>query len=103
MQNSPCAALSFSQQNFITRDFERFFFTVLLRIPSFVLLSVFSGVGGCGCPRSISVVLSGTASWVFIKSPPISASVAESMTFQMTFARTLYERPLICTRKNYTN
>ena len=53
-----------------------------------MLLSVFSGVGGCGFPSSISVVLYGTASWTFMKSPPISASVAEAMTFRMTFART---------------
>ena len=53
-----------------------------------MLLSVFSGVGGCGCPSLISVVLSGTASWVFMKGPPTSDSAAEVLTFWMTFART---------------
>jgi hypothetical protein len=39
--------------------------------------------GGCGCPISASVILSGTPSLALLKSAPHSASAAEDMTLRM--------------------
>ena len=41
------------------------------------------GVGGCGCPSSLSVTRKGMDSWPLMKSAPSSASAAEARTFRM--------------------
>ena len=46
-----------------------------------VLFSTSIIVGGCGCPISIRVMSSGTASCAFINDSPISASSAYAMIF----------------------
>ena len=54
---------------------------VSLRKPLAVLLSVWTGVGGCGWPSWRSALRSGSESWQLMKMAPISASAAEDMTF----------------------
>ena len=54
-----------------------------MAIPEAVELSVFIGVGGWGCPISSNVVRNITASLPLTKSPPISASAADAITFFM--------------------
>ena len=48
-----------------------------------VILSTCIFVGGCGCPISVIVVRSGTASCAFINYAPIFSSAADAMTFVM--------------------
>ena len=65
-------------------------------MPLAVLLSVHSGVGGCGCPSSVSVTLSGSASFAFMNNAAISASAADAMTCLITFARIVIGPLWIC-------
>ena len=58
-------------------DFVCFYFTVLFTIPSAELLSVRIGAAGCGQFSSSNVIFIGAASFVFICSPPHSASAAD--------------------------
>ena len=51
-----------------------------------VELSVCIGVGGCGCPISVSTFLRWTASLALMKSPASSASADEDMTDLMICA-----------------
>jgi hypothetical protein len=53
---------------------------VSLLYPMVVVLSVWSGVGGCGCPISIKVVRKIVASFAFRNTDPIYASAAEDIT-----------------------
>ena len=46
-----------------------------------VLLSVFKGVGGCGCPIAIRSSLIGIISCAFINAPLVSASADDDTTF----------------------
>ena len=48
--------------------------------PFAVELSVCVGVGGCGCPISVSMFMRWTASFALMKIPTSSASAAEDMT-----------------------
>ena len=57
-------------------------------------LSVWSGVGGCGCPISISVFLMGTALRAFMYMAPISASAADDMT-ALIICATVWTAPLL--------
>ena len=66
--------------------FEHFCLMVLWMMPSAAELSVWIGVGGWGCPDSLSVVHSGTASLAFACIAPISASVAKATMLHMTLA-----------------
>ena len=56
---------------------------ILLAIPDAVELSVFIGVGSWGYLNSPNVVLKITASCPFTNTPPISASIADAITFFM--------------------
>ena len=49
--------------------------------PNDVVLSVCIGVGGCGWPISINIVLAGMDEQEFTKRAPISAPTVEVMTF----------------------
>ena len=62
---------------------DRFCFRVLVANALAVLLSTCILVGGYGCPISMRVVLSGTATCEFINDSPIFASAADAMTFVM--------------------
>ena len=53
---------------------------VLFTIPTAVVLSTCTGVGGCGWPNSSSISLSILASWALRKSAPNSASAADAAT-----------------------
>jgi hypothetical protein len=59
---------------------------VSFKIPSAVELSVRRGVGGCVCPSSVSVTLSGAPLWALCKHAPTSDYAAEATTFLMTAA-----------------
>jgi hypothetical protein len=63
--------------------FDRFCFMVPLANPSAVVLSTCIGVGGCGWPSSVRVLMMGTASCPFKYPAPISASAAEPTTTSM--------------------
>jgi hypothetical protein len=54
-----------------------FCFIVPLLYPVAVVLSVYNGVGGCGCPNSSNVVQRIAPYLAFIKTAPISASAVE--------------------------
>ena len=60
---------------------------MLFNIPHDVLLYVIIGVGGCLCPNSLLVIISGTRFCAFRKSAPTSAYAADAMTALMIFAR----------------
>ena len=47
------------------------------------LLSILIVVGGCGCPNLFNVFLIGTAVLALRKTPIVSASATEDMTFIM--------------------
>ena len=64
----------------MSMDLDRFCFMVPLAKLLAVVLSTCKGVGGCGCPISINVVLMGTASCTLMYPAPISASAADPMT-----------------------
>ena len=55
-------------------------------MPLAVLLSVYIGVAGCGCPNSSHVTLSGNNCLAFIYKAPISASAADDITPFIIFA-----------------
>ena len=61
----------------------RFGCILLLTTPSAVVLSVCTGVFGCGCPISINIFLIGTASLVFMYNVPNLASAADYITALM--------------------
>ena len=54
--------------------------------PFYVELPICIGVGGCGCPISISMFLKWTASFALMKSPLSSASAVEDMAAFMICA-----------------
>jgi hypothetical protein len=54
--------------------------SVSLMYPVAVVLSVCSGVSGCGCPVSSNVVRKIVASFALIKTDPISASDTDDIT-----------------------
>ena len=58
-----------------------FCFSVPFMIPFAAVLSVATGVGGCGWPISARAVRMSVAFCKFSESPPNSASVAYCMTF----------------------
>ena len=62
-----------------------FFFMVPFTKLLAVVLSTCRGVGGCGCPIYINVVLMGTASCQFMYPAPIYASAADPMTLLIIF------------------
>ena len=62
----------------IARD--RCFLTVSLAIPTAVLLSQCTGVGGCSCPSSSRISQIVLPSWQFTKRAPSSASAADATT-----------------------
>ena len=64
-------------------DLDLFCCIVEFIMPSVVELSICTGVGGCLCPISYSVVCKGTAALQLIKVAPHSASDAADMTFLM--------------------
>ena len=53
---------------------------MLFTIPTVVVLSTCTGVGGYGWPDSSSISLSVLASWVLRNSAPNSASAADATT-----------------------
>ena len=53
---------------------------MLVMMPSAVELSIWMGVGGCGCPNSSSRCRSGIASRALMYKAPSSASAAEDIT-----------------------
>ena len=55
-------------------------------MPLAVLLSIYIGAAGCGCPKSLHVTLSGSNFLAFMYNAPISASVAEDITLFIIFA-----------------
>ena len=57
-------------------------------MPQAHALSVLTGVGGCGWPSSSRVRRVEAPSWVFMNRAPVSASVADAMTFGMILLRT---------------
>ena len=61
-------------------DLERCFFTVSLAMPVAVLLSQWTGVGGCLWPSSASTSLKMTPSLLFMNRAPNSASAADATT-----------------------
>ena len=63
--------------------FDMFFLRVPLEKASAVVFSIWSLVGGCGCPISIQQVCKLTESWALIYVEPISASATDPMTFPM--------------------
>ena len=60
-------------------DLERFCFRVLFTNTLDVVLSTYILVVGYGCPISIRVVCSGTASCAFVKDAPIPDSTVDAM------------------------
>ena len=68
--------------------FDLFCLIVLLMIPVAVLLSVFMGVAGCGCPISMMPCRSGTVSLAFINNAATSASNALAKTALIILAST---------------
>ena len=54
--------------------------TVLFTIPTVVELSMWMGVGGCGCPSSSKVRHITLASFAFKNKAPSSASAADAAT-----------------------
>ncbi len=59
---------------------------LLFMMVSAIVLSVCSGVGGCLCPNSSSMILMYTALRAMMYSPANSALVADDMTFLMMCA-----------------
>jgi hypothetical protein len=78
--------LSVSQWYLISIAFDRFCLIVLFKISNAVELSVRRCVGGCVCPSSVSVTLSGAPLWTLLKHAPTSDSAAEATTFLITAA-----------------
>ena len=68
-------------------DFDRFCLNFPVKMPCAVVLSVLSGVGGCGWPILINVCQIGTALFALIDKPASSASAAEAITFLMIVAK----------------
>ena len=66
-------------------------------MPLAVLLSVRSGVAGCGCPNSSHVIHNGSMSRAFMNSAPTSASAADDITDLIIFAMTDIGPLIICT------
>jgi hypothetical protein len=64
----------------------RFCFVVPLLYPVAVVLYVYIGVGGCGCPNYSNVVRRTAPSLAFMKTAPISASADEDITCLRTFS-----------------
>ena len=62
---------------------DRFCCIVEFIMPSVVELSICTGVGGCACPFSYSVMRKGKSALQLIKVAPRSASDAADMTFLM--------------------
>ena len=94
--NCFCCTLSASQQNRISIALLLSCLKMPLIMPLAVLLSVQSGVGGCGCPNSVSVILSGSASFAFMNNAAISASAADAMTCLIILARIVIGPLWIC-------
>jgi hypothetical protein len=63
--------------------FDPFCLIVSFKIPNAVELSVRSVIGGCVCPSSVSVTLSGVPLWALWKHASTSDSAAEATTFLM--------------------
>jgi len=68
--------------------FDRFCLTVSLAMPLAVLLSVWSGVAGCGWPSSSKAMRMGQMVCAFRNSAPNSASAALAMTDFMIWHNT---------------
>ena len=66
----------------VSIDHDICFFTCLFEIPTAVLLSQCTGVGGCWWPNSMRASLGNFPSLMFKKSAPTSASAAEHMTMR---------------------
>ena len=66
-------------------DLKRFCFRFLLKKASALVLSTCIFVGGCGCPISIRVVRSGTASYAFINDAWIYTSAPYDIAFVIIF------------------
>ena len=64
-------------------DLDHFCLICLLANPYAVELSTCTGVGGWGCPISMSVLRSATPSLVLLKSAPHSASAVDAITCLM--------------------
>ena len=67
-------------------DLDLVWFTLSLRIPCAVELSVQIGVDCCLCPSSFGVLISGMACFAFMKRAAISASAALEHAFLMILA-----------------
>jgi hypothetical protein len=63
--------------------FVRFGWTCKFMMPSAVELSVWTGVGGCGCPITLKIFRSSTPLRAFVYNAPILASAADDMTALM--------------------
>jgi hypothetical protein len=77
---APCAILSQTQKYRISIDRDRWRLTVLFAMPTAVALSQWTGVLGCGCPNSSSVMQKIMPSLQFKKRAPSSASAADATT-----------------------
>ena len=82
-----CCSWSRSQKYLISIARERCRLMVLLTIPTAVVLSMWIGIGGCGCPSSSKVSRKIFASCAFKNSAPSSASAADAATHFSTVAR----------------
>ena len=80
MQNCSSHYLSLSKWNCMSMAFVCLGCIFPLTTPSAIELSVCSGVGGCGCPISLTIMYMYTASHAIIYRPANSASVADDMT-----------------------
>ena len=78
MSKNPCATASATQKNLISIDRNCWRLTVLFAIPTAVELSQCMGVGGCGCPISLSVSQKFFACLQLRNRAPSSASDAEA-------------------------
>ena len=56
-------------------------FSVPLTMPFYAVLSIATGVGGCGWPISSRAVCMNVSFWKFSNNPPNYVSVADAMTF----------------------
>ena len=68
--------------------------TLLLMTPNAVVLSVFIGVGGRGCPMNLRAWQAGTAFLQLIQRAPTSASAVDDMT-ALIICAVLRKAPLL--------
>jgi len=80
MLKFPCSTASATQKNLISIDLDLCHFTVLFAMPTAVELSQCIGVGGWGCPISLSVSRKIVACLQLRNNAPSSASAADAMT-----------------------